>query len=135
MPTFAADSVLKDAFQCFEAALKPADRKVYKSTSLEDVYDAARIIERDQEDRQCMRNLRKIEPLLEALRKVGVAIDVLCQGTPYLSFIWVNILSSPVYLPCLHGQAPIKFLLHVSRNSMLTRVPGLGCNTIYVSAW
>lgn len=89
MSAASAEQIVKDAFQRFEAMLKTSDIRSFRSTSLEDVYKAAEIIERDQEQRKCMRNLRKIDPFLQALRKIGVAIDVLCQGTPYLPYIWV----------------------------------------------
>jgi len=84
---------IEEAFKTFEQNIHTTDAKAYRSTTVDDVYQAARIIERDQAQRKCLRNLRRIEPLLNSLRKFGVAIDVLCQGTPYLPFLWVRRLS------------------------------------------
>lgn len=89
---------IRQAFERLKSALHPADARLFMSTTLEDVRTAAKIIERDQEQRRCLRNLRRIEPLFQALRKVGTALDVLCQGTPFLPFIW----------------APIKLLLQIA---------------------
>lgn len=89
---------IRQAFESLHGALHPSDARLFKSTTLDDVRLAAEIIERDQSKRRCLRNLRRIEPLFQALDKFGVAIDVLCQGTPYLCFVW----------------APIKLLLHIA---------------------
>lgn len=91
-------ATIRHAFEKLEGALHPGDARLFRSTTLEDVKSTAKIIERDQEQRRCLRNLRRIEPLFQALGKFGTAIDVLCQGTPYLCFIW----------------APIKLLLQIA---------------------
>jgi hypothetical protein len=91
-------ATIRHAFEKLEGALHPGDARLFRSTTLEDVRSTAKIIERDQEQRRCLRNLRRIEPLFQALGKFGTAIDVLCQGTPYLCFIW----------------APIKLLLQIA---------------------
>ena len=83
------NQIIENAFQKLKLSINTSDAKSFSSTCLEEVYEAARIIERDQEQRRCLRNLRKIEPLLGALKKLGIAIDVLCQGTPFMSFAWV----------------------------------------------
>src|SRR5438045_3995801 len=91
-------ATIRHAFEKLEGALHPSDARLFRSTTLEDMRSTAKIIERDQEQRCCLRNLRRIEPLFQALGKFGAAIDVLCQGTPYLCFIW----------------APIKLLLQIA---------------------
>ena len=91
-------ATIRHAFKKLEGALHSSDARLFKSKTLGDVRSAAKIIERDQEQRRCLRNLRRIKPSFQALCKFGKAIDVLCQGTPYLSFIW----------------APIKLLLQIA---------------------
>lgn len=81
--------IIENAFTKFETLIHSSDARFFKSTTLADVRDAARIIERDQAQRRCLRNLRRIEPLLQTLEKFGGAIETLCQGTPYLCYIWV----------------------------------------------
>lgn len=93
-----ATTTIRLAFEKLEDALHPSDARLFRSTTLEDVRSAAKIIERDQEQRRCLRNLRRIEPLFQGLARFGSAIDILCQGTPYLCFIW----------------APIKLLLQIA---------------------
>ena len=81
---------IKGAFERFESTIHTSDIRLFRSTTLQDVREAARIIERDQAERKCMRNLRRVRPLLEGLGKFAGALDALCQGTPYLSYIWVT---------------------------------------------
>ncbi|OAP57410.1 hypothetical protein AYL99_08148 [Fonsecaea erecta] len=91
--------VVKEAFTKFEALVGANDARLFKATTLKDVREAARIIERDQSSRRSMRNMRRIEPLFDALDLLSGAIDTLCQGTPYLCFVW---------------KAPIKLLLQIA---------------------
>ncbi|KAK6366536.1 hypothetical protein LTS17_010622 [Exophiala oligosperma] len=93
-----AHPIIKEAFTKFESLVRVNDARMFKSTTLADVREAARIIERDQSQRRCLRNMRRIEPLFDALHKLGGAIETLCSGTPYLCFIW----------------APIKLVLHIA---------------------
>lgn len=81
--------VIQDAFMKLEEALYRSDIKFFRSTTLKDVKEAARVISRDQARRGCLQNLRRLEPFFEALGKFGGAIETLCQGTPYLCYIWV----------------------------------------------
>jgi hypothetical protein len=91
-------AIISEAFANFETLIRPDDACMFKSTTLEAVDKAIRIIERDQEQRRSMRNLRRIAPLLQSLAKFGGALETLCQGTPYLCYIW----------------APIKLLLQIA---------------------
>lgn len=91
MPTIQAQShlIIENAFTKFKNLIHDSDALLFKSTTLADVREAARIIERDQAQRKCLRNLRRLEPLLQALGTFGGTIETLCQGTPYLCYIWV----------------------------------------------
>jgi NACHT domain len=91
-------AAVREAFLHFQTAIYPSDARAFRSTTLEQVREAARVIERDQEKRKCLRNLRRIKPFFEALARFGGCIETLCQGTPYLCFIW----------------APIKLLLTIA---------------------
>ena len=57
---------------------------------MEDVWAAARNIEAQLEVRQSLRNLRRIEPFLAGIEQYARVVEVLCNGTPYLPFIWVR---------------------------------------------
>ena len=84
-------TVIEGAFKNFEALMHSSDRQLFRSTTIEQVREAARIIERDQAQRKTLRNLRRIEPLLNGLSRFSAAIDTLCQGTPFLPYLWVSI--------------------------------------------
>lgn len=82
-------SVIQNAFLKLEEALYCSDIQLFRSTTLQDVREAAKIISRDQAQRRCLQNLRRLEPFFEALGKFAGAIETLCQGTPYLCYVWV----------------------------------------------
>ena len=83
-------SIIQDAFTKLEQGLYPSDIQLFRSTTLGDVREAAKIISRDQAQRRCLQNLRRLEPFFEALGKFGGAIETLCQVTPYLCYVWVR---------------------------------------------
>lgn len=91
-------SAILQAAQKFEQGLHAVDTKLFRTITIEDVQLTAKVIDRDQQQRRCMRNLRRLEPFFQTLRRFGSAIDVLCQGTPNLPYIW----------------APIKLLLQIA---------------------
>jgi len=84
-----AEHITYDALQKFELILHKPDLTAFKETPLEAVYEAARSIERDQNHRNSLRNLRRIEPLLEGLRLLGQAIDIICPGFLCVNHLWV----------------------------------------------
>jgi hypothetical protein len=77
------------AFQKLKLSVTSNDALVFNSTKLEDVWKAAEEIERVQRQRRSLHNVKRIEPLLLAIDKYSKPIDILCQGTPYLPWIWV----------------------------------------------
>ena len=94
----------QDAFNKFEqTVLKSSieDSHNFRSTSLEDVRNAAKEIERQLAARQCLRNMRRIQPFLDGLEHYSKVIEVLCNGTPYLPWIWVSY--KPEHLMTLSG--------------------------------
>jgi hypothetical protein len=80
---------IEAAFKRFEEAIYPNDAKLFRSLKLEDVWNAARAIESNQSARRSLRNTRRLQPLFEALKLLGNALEPLCQGVPYLCYIWV----------------------------------------------
>ncbi|KAJ8131632.1 hypothetical protein O1611_g1993 [Lasiodiplodia mahajangana] len=82
---------IEEAFQRFEAILFPSDKRLFQSTELEDVWSAVRHIEHEQSNRKSLRNTRRVEPLFQALKIFGNAIGPLCQGVPFLCYIWAPI--------------------------------------------
>jgi hypothetical protein len=89
---------IEDAFKDLERTICPADSRDFASTTLEDVRRAAVDLERQLAMRQSLRNMRRLEPLFQGLNHYSKVIEVLCNGTDYLPWIW----------------APIKLILKIS---------------------
>lgn len=81
---------IQAAFQRFEKTIYPSDAKLFRSLTLKDVWDAVQVIENEQTMRRSLRNTRRIQPLFEGLKTLGNLLDPLCQGVPFLCYIWVG---------------------------------------------
>lgn len=57
---------------------------------MEDVWTTAREIETQLQQRRSLRGFRRIEPFLHGIEQYAGVIEVLCQGTPYLPYIWAS---------------------------------------------
>ncbi|KAI3317050.1 hypothetical protein HD806DRAFT_516144 [Xylariaceae sp. AK1471] len=84
-------SRIEEALKRFQDHIIPDDRKLFYSTDLEGVWRAVRAIEHEQSVRKSLRNSRRIEPLFDALKIFGNAIEPLCQGVPFMCFAWAPI--------------------------------------------
>lgn len=93
-----AQKIIREAFEDLERALSTSDRVSLKDTTLDDVREAARLVENELAARQSLRNMRRLEPLFAGLGYYSKTIEVLCNGTPYMPWIW----------------APIKLILKIS---------------------
>ncbi|KAK0713509.1 hypothetical protein B0T26DRAFT_365769 [Lasiosphaeria miniovina] len=94
----AARRAIENAFKDLERTISPADSRDFSSTTLDDVRKAAIDVERQLAARQSLRNMRRLEPLFQGLEHYAKVIDVLCNGTDYMSWIW----------------APIKLIMKIS---------------------
>ncbi|KAG7294425.1 hypothetical protein NEMBOFW57_004496 [Staphylotrichum longicolle] len=94
----ASRRAIENAFKDLERTISPAESRDFASTTLEDVRRSAFELERQLAARKSLRNLRRLEPLFQGLHHYSKVIEVLCNGTPFLPWIW----------------APIKFILNVS---------------------
>ncbi|KAE9985892.1 hypothetical protein EG328_006732 [Venturia inaequalis] len=86
-----AINIIEKAFQDLENTITPGDSRLFSSTTLQGVRDAAIGIEVDLAARQKFCNIRRLSPLLDGLDHYSKAIEVLCNGTPYLPWIWAPI--------------------------------------------
>ena len=89
---------LQDAFHSFESILTPSDVNQFRSTSLEDVYEAVGVVERERDQRKRLVNLRRIKSLLDRLKPLENVLQAVCPAEHHLSYIW----------------APIKYMLEVA---------------------
>lgn len=83
-------NVIGDAFEKLKRSISEEDAHDFASTTLKDVWIAVRDIENAQRKRQCAQNLRRIEPLLRGIEQYSKVIEVLCNGTPYMPYVWVS---------------------------------------------
>jgi hypothetical protein len=88
-------ALIESAFRRFEKSVTPEDARSFHSTELRDVRHAAINIEKWQRQRGSLRNMRRIEPFLKAIEKYAKAVEVLCNGTPFLPWVWVSANISP----------------------------------------
>ena len=96
-------AAFENAIRDFKASL--GDEKLWeeisKKKSIEDVYDATDVLQKEQAEKGFLRHLAKIQPYLEGLRSYASVIEVFIQSKPdVLSLIW----------------GPIKLLLHWTNN-------------------
>ncbi|UKZ62120.1 uncharacterized protein TrAtP1_003380 [Trichoderma atroviride] len=93
-----ADRTMRDAFEDLKRILTIPDRMRLEHLTLSDVEQAALKVEKQLAASQSLRNMRRLAPLFRGLERYSHTIEVLCNGTPYLPWIW----------------APIKLVLEIS---------------------
>lgn len=86
-----ARQTIKTAFEDLDRTITPVDSRNFSTTTLEHVRKAALEIENQLAARQSLRNMRRLVPLFEGLEHYSKVVDVLCNGTPYLPWIWAPI--------------------------------------------
>jgi hypothetical protein len=90
-PSAAARQTINAAFEDLKQTITPADSRNFGVTTLQDVQKAALDIEKELGTRKSLRNMRRLMPLFKGLEHYSKSIDVLCNGTPYLPWIWAPI--------------------------------------------
>lgn len=80
---------IEEAFTRFQNIVNHDDTRQFHSTQLQDVRAAALEIQKRLAAKRSSRNLRRLQPLLDGLAHYSKAIEVLCNGTPYLPWVWV----------------------------------------------
>ena len=101
-PSAQARLTLHGAFERFEKIVKPDDRRIFNETTLQDVRDEAIQVERHLRERRTQRNMARLEPFLRDMERYSRVMEVLCNGTPYLSWVWAPVmlvLSVSRYIP------------------------------------
>ncbi|KAH7360362.1 NACHT domain protein [Rhexocercosporidium sp. MPI-PUGE-AT-0058] len=87
----AAKRTIREAFEDLEGAIAPADSHDFGAATLESVQKAALDIENQLAARSSLRNMRRLLPLFSGLQHYSAVVEVLCNGTPYLPWIWAPI--------------------------------------------
>ncbi|KAH6711796.1 hypothetical protein BKA61DRAFT_693710 [Leptodontidium sp. MPI-SDFR-AT-0119] len=81
--------VFESAIEKLKQAISPPDAVAFQTTLIEDVWKAAEEIQESQRRRKSLRNMRRVEPFLKGPEKYSKVIEVVCNGTPYLPWIWL----------------------------------------------
>lgn len=82
--------IIQKALEGLQCTVTPQDRAAFECTKLEDVYNEARRIEREQSSRTSLTNMRRIEPVLTILQSYAGVIDTFCQGFTPMVWVWVG---------------------------------------------
>ncbi|KAL7967437.1 hypothetical protein HDV63DRAFT_396365 [Trichoderma sp. SZMC 28014] len=83
--------IIREAYEGLQHTVSPLEAKEFQNTTLEDVQKAALTIENQLAARKTLRNMRRLMPLFQGLEHYSQSIEVLCNGTPYLPWIWAPI--------------------------------------------
>lgn len=86
-----ARQTIKTAFDELDRTISPVDSKDFHATTLQHVRNAALEIESQLAARESLRNMRRLMPLFQGLEHYAKVVDVLCNGTPYMAWIWAPI--------------------------------------------
>ncbi|RGP69068.1 nacht domain-containing [Fusarium longipes] len=86
-----ARNTIKTAYNELDRTINPGDKRDFPNTTLQNVQDAALKIENQLAARQSLRNMRRLMPLFHGLEHYAKVVDVLCNGTPFLPWIWAPI--------------------------------------------
>ncbi|CAN9080448.1 unnamed protein product [Alternaria alternata] len=97
-----ASHTLRDAFERFALSVSQDDRRLFSNTELKDVRDEALKIEKQLRKSRIQKNIARLDPLLRGMEHYSKVVEVLCNGTPYLSWVW----------------APIKLMLMITLDSL-----------------
>ncbi|TVY84848.1 Vegetative incompatibility protein HET-E-1 [Lachnellula suecica] len=87
----AQNSVFETAYRKLKDSVSSVDANAFQATSFEEVWRAAEEIEEAHKARGNLRNMRRIEPFLKSLENYSKVVEILCNGTPYLPWIWAPI--------------------------------------------
>ena len=81
---------IRTAFERFAATVTPEERNDFARTELKHVRDAAIQIEKELAARRSLCNMRRLQPFFQGLDHYSKSVDALCNGTPFLPWIWVS---------------------------------------------
>ncbi|KAF4968621.1 hypothetical protein FSARC_3996, partial [Fusarium sarcochroum] len=86
-----ARQTIKTAYDELDSTINLGDKRDFQNTTLQHVQKTALDIENQLAARQSLRNMRRLMPLFRGLEHYSKVVDVLCNGTPYLPWIWAPI--------------------------------------------
>ncbi|KAI1742969.1 hypothetical protein F4680DRAFT_388566 [Xylaria scruposa] len=91
IPSAGAKQTIKVAFESLDKTILPSDSRSFAETTLQDVRTSALQLEEQLAARRALRNMRRLDPLFKGLQHYSKVVEILCNGTPYLAWIWAPI--------------------------------------------
>ena len=79
------------AFERLKEVISQEDARTFASTTMQDVWKAARDIEHQLEARRSLRGFRRLQTFLTGIEQYSKVMEILCNQTPYLPYIWVSV--------------------------------------------
>ena len=96
-----------NAFERLRTTVNIEDARTFASTTMKDVWNAARRVEHQLEAKRSLRNFNRIQKFLAGIEQYSKVVEVLCNQTPYLPFIWVHFIATIYVLPAdLQSRRP-----------------------------
>ncbi|KAH7068353.1 hypothetical protein BKA63DRAFT_112495 [Paraphoma chrysanthemicola] len=83
-----AHIIIRTAFDEFNNIVSNDEKHIFNDTTLQDVRVEALQIERGLRERRLQKNMLRLEPFLKGLERYSKVMDVLCNGTPFLPWVW-----------------------------------------------
>ncbi|KAJ6785625.1 hypothetical protein PWT90_00498 [Aphanocladium album] len=113
-----AREVIQRAYKELENAVSVQDAHDFNNTTIEGVRKACQLLENELGARGLLRNMGRLEPLMKGLECYGKVVDTLCQGTPFLPWIWAPIVAIlKIGADCIHAfETLIKAYAQIGRS-------------------
>lgn len=88
-----AQKQLELSCERFRNELNAEDDKTIRATSLNDVRTTIAQTERELASRQGLQNFDRLSPYINAVERYGTVIEVFCNSSPIVPYIWVSCLA------------------------------------------
>lgn len=80
----------RKAVEKFTRTLSVKQAKEFTHSTLEDVYDSIRLIQKRRGSDRTLRNMARVQSFLEAMDQYRKVIEAFLNCTPFLGYVWVS---------------------------------------------
>ncbi|KAK4221969.1 hypothetical protein QBC38DRAFT_460884 [Podospora fimiseda] len=87
-----ASRLIELSCQRFRQSIDVSDDRELQKLSLDDVRQGVLDIQRELRAKQCLRNLDRLTPYLDAADRYSKAVSHLCNGVPFMPYIWAPLM-------------------------------------------
>ncbi|KAH8890574.1 hypothetical protein GQ53DRAFT_794643 [Thozetella sp. PMI_491] len=86
-----ARQTIKTACEELQRTISPSESREFGSTTLDHVRKAVLELENQLAARRSLRYMRRLSPLFKGLEHYSKVLDILCNGTPFMPWVWAPI--------------------------------------------